>query len=51
MERQAEQIEAVAKTRGDEVVKITEDVDVSGAVSPFDRADLGAAAGVSWRVR
>lgn len=41
MERQAEQIEAVAKTRGDEVVKITEDVDVSGAVSPFDRADLG----------
>jgi site-specific DNA recombinase len=41
VERQREQIEAIVKARGDDVVAITEDVDVSGAVSPFKRADLG----------
>ena len=40
-ERQREQITLTAKTRGNEIVYIAEDLDVSGAVSPFDRADLG----------
>jgi site-specific DNA recombinase len=41
VERQRAQIEATVKVRGDDIVAITEDVDVSGAVSPFKRADLG----------
>jgi site-specific DNA recombinase len=40
-ERQGEQITLTAKARGDTVVRITEDLDVSGAVSPFDRDQLG----------
>lgn len=41
-ERQAEQIAALTtKVRGDELVKIVYDLDVSGAVSPFDREGLG----------
>jgi site-specific DNA recombinase len=41
IERQGEQGEATAKARGEEVVYVAQDVDVSGAVSPFQRADLG----------
>jgi DNA invertase Pin-like site-specific DNA recombinase len=41
VERQREQIQHTAKVRGDDVVFISEDVDVSGAVSPFSRPDLG----------
>lgn len=40
-ERQREQIELTAKARGDGPVTIVEDLDVSGAVSPFDREHLG----------
>ena len=41
VERQSEQITATAVARGDKLVHVTEDVDVSGAVSPFERDDLG----------
>ena len=41
VERQTEQIEAWAKAQGHEVVGIAVDVDVSGAVSPFDAPALG----------
>src|SRR6266542_4408782 len=41
IERQGEQGEATAKARGEDVVHVAQDVDVSGAVSPFQRADLG----------
>ncbi len=40
-ERQRDQITLTAQTRGDTLVAITEDTDVSGAVSPFDRDGLG----------
>ena len=40
-ERQREQITGYASLHGHEVVEITEDLDVSGAVAPFDRDDLG----------
>ena len=41
VERQSEQIEATATARGDTLIHTTEDVDTSGAVSPFDRDELG----------
>jgi site-specific DNA recombinase len=41
IERQREVIELTTKARGGTLVTITEDVDVSGAISPFERADLG----------
>lgn len=41
IERQREQIELTAKVRGDSLVFITEDTDVSGAISPFLRPSLG----------
>lgn len=41
IERQSEQIRAYATFGGHTVVEITEDVDVSGKVSPFDRPELG----------
>jgi site-specific DNA recombinase len=41
IERQGEQIQLSAQLRGDELVHMTQDTDVSGAVSPFERADLG----------
>jgi DNA invertase Pin-like site-specific DNA recombinase len=41
IERQREQIELTCRARGDVLVEITEDTDVSGAVSPFDRGGLG----------
>jgi site-specific DNA recombinase len=41
VERQTEQIQHTAAARGDTLVHVTEDVDVSGAVSPFERDDLG----------
>ena len=41
IERQREQITLTTQARGDTLVHITEDVDTSGAVSPFERADLG----------
>jgi DNA invertase Pin-like site-specific DNA recombinase len=41
IERQGETGEAFATLHGHAVVKVTEDVDVSGAVSPWERADLG----------
>jgi len=40
-ERQREAIGHTAAARGDKVIHITDDLDVSGAVSPFDRDDLG----------
>lgn len=40
-ERQSEQISLTCQVRGDTPVHITEDVDVSGKVSPFERAGLG----------
>ena len=40
-ERQREQIESYAKAHGHDVVYIAEDLDVSGAVAPKDREDLG----------
>jgi DNA invertase Pin-like site-specific DNA recombinase len=39
--RQREQIELTTQARGDTLVHITEDTDVSGAVAPADRAGLG----------
>ena len=41
LERQTEQITYTAKARGDELIHITEDSDVSGAISPFAREGLG----------
>lgn len=41
IERQREQIGQYAALHGHTVVMITEDVDVSGKVSPFDRPELG----------
>jgi site-specific DNA recombinase len=41
LERQTEQITLTAKVRGDELIHITEDSDVSGAISPFAREGLG----------
>jgi site-specific DNA recombinase len=41
IERQREQIDLTTRARGDVLVHITEDTDVSGAVPPFDRPDLG----------
>jgi site-specific DNA recombinase len=41
MERQGEQIELTARIRGDSLVCMTEDTDVSGSISPFEREDLG----------
>lgn len=41
IERQCEQIQHTAAARGDKIIHITEDVDVSGAVSPFERDELG----------
>ena len=40
-ERQEEQITLQARARGDELVTIVHDLDVSGAISPFDRERLG----------
>jgi site-specific DNA recombinase len=40
-ERQREQITLNCQIRGDSLVHTTEDVDVSGKVSPFDRPELG----------
>jgi site-specific DNA recombinase len=40
-ERQREQITYTAKARGDELVTIVEDLDVSGSVNPFTRDRLG----------
>lgn len=41
IERQGEGIEGTTRARGDVLVHIAEDTDVSGAVSPFDRDGLG----------
>jgi site-specific DNA recombinase len=41
IERQSEQIRAYERFSGNTLVTITEDVDVSGKVSPFDRPELG----------
>lgn len=41
-ERQHEQIGLTAKARGDDLIATTEDLDVSGAVSPFEREGIGA---------
>jgi len=41
-ERQREQIQRMAELRGDTVVGWAIDLDVSGAVSPFERGELGA---------
>lgn len=41
IERQREQITLTAQVRGDELIHITEDTDISGGISPFDREDLG----------
>jgi len=41
IERQREQITLTCQRDRHQLVAITEDVDVSGAVSPFDRAELG----------
>src|SRR4249920_1161827 len=41
IERQREQVTLTAQVRGDELIHITEDSDVSGAVSPFLREGLG----------
>ena len=40
-ERQAETITLMAKARRDDLVAVVEDLDVSGAVDPFARAELG----------
>lgn len=42
IERQRDAIEHTVKARGDRLVAMTEDVDTSGSISPFDREDLGA---------
>ena len=39
--RQREQITLTAKIRGDKLVHITEDADISGKISPFERDGLG----------
>lgn len=41
MPRQTEQIDYTVKGRGDTLIHIAEDTDVSGSVSPFDRDGLG----------
>lgn len=41
IERQIDQITYTAKARGDNLIHITEDSDVSGAISPFAREGLG----------
>lgn len=41
IERQTEASTRCAQMRGDTIVTVTEDVDVSGSVAPFERADLG----------
>lgn len=41
IERQTEQIALTAKVRGDTLVIITEDSDISGSISPFAREGLG----------
>jgi site-specific DNA recombinase len=41
IERQTTNIDYTCKARGDVLVHVTEDSDVSGAVSPFDREGLG----------
>lgn len=41
VERQREVISLTCQARGDQLVAITEDADVSGAISPFERPDLG----------
>ena len=41
LERQTEAIEHTVQARGDTLIHITSDPDVSGAVSPFSRAGLG----------
>ncbi|HEX6521047.1 MAG TPA: recombinase family protein [Streptosporangiaceae bacterium] len=41
IERQTEQMDFMCKARGDQLVTVTVDADVSGAVSPFDREGLG----------
>jgi DNA invertase Pin-like site-specific DNA recombinase len=41
IERQGDQIENNVKARGDALVYMTCDTDVSGSVSPFEREDLG----------
>ena len=41
IERQGEHIENNVKARGDALVYMTCDTDVSGSVSPFEREDLG----------
>ena len=41
IERQGEQIKLTVQVRGDDLIHLTQDTDVSGAVSPFERADLG----------
>jgi site-specific DNA recombinase len=41
VERQGDSIDAWARSQSHSVVYMTDDTDVSGAVSPFDRADLG----------
>jgi site-specific DNA recombinase len=40
-ERQREQLELTARARGDTLVHVAEDIDVSGAVDPFRREHLG----------
>jgi site-specific DNA recombinase len=41
IERQREQMDLTCKARGDVLVHVTEDTDVSGAVAPADRPELG----------
>lgn len=41
VERQTEQGTLTARVRGDKLIEVTEDVDVSGSISPFERDDLG----------
>ncbi len=39
--RQREQITLTTRVRGDELIHITEDTDISGSISPFEREGLG----------
>ena len=41
IERQVEQLELTARVRGDRLVHVCVDTDVSGGVSPFERPELG----------
>ena len=41
IERQREQITLTSRIRGDTLVYITEDTDISGSISPFERDGLG----------